>query len=130
MNESRLPLAQAWKGYTEATIKYGVDSPEAGAMFWAFDDMVDMVRETPFDALETILEILKITDEERVLANLAAGPLEDLLVTHGKTVINEIIDLVKSEPKFRDLLQGVWGNSIDEAVWGRIKALYISEPEI
>lgn len=44
-------------------------------MFWAFDEMVDLVRDKPFDVLEVILEILKITDDERVLANLAAGPL-------------------------------------------------------
>lgn len=90
-------------------------------MFWAFDAMVDIVRDKPFDALAVILEILKISDEKRIVANLAAGPLEDLLVEHGKAVIDRVIVLAESDPKFRDLLQGVWGNSIDEGVWERIK---------
>ena len=96
-------------------------------MFWAFNEMVDTVRDKPFEALEVILEILKIAEEEQVLANLAAGPLEDLLAEHGIVVIDRIIELAKSDPRFRDLLQGVWGNSVDPRVWKRIEALYVDD---
>ena len=115
-------LAQAWKAYTDAAIKHEVSSPEAESMFWAFNEMVDTVRDKPFEALEVILEILKIAEEEQVLANLAAGPLEDLLAEHGIVVIDRIIELAKSDPRFRDLLQGVWGNSVDPRVWKMIRA--------
>ena len=118
-------LAQAWKAYTDAAIKHEVSSPEAESMFWAFNEMVDTVRDKPFEALEVIIEILRIAEEERVLANLAAGPLEDLLAEHGIVVIDRIIELAKSDPRFRDLLQGVWGNSVDPKVWKRIEALYV-----
>ena len=117
-------LANAWKSYAEAVIKYDIHSPEAQSRFWAFDQIVDLVRNKPLDALEVILIILKITDDERVLANLAAGPLEDLLVVRGEEVIDRIIELAISDKNFYALLQGVWGNSIDKAVWYRIQELY------
>ena len=128
MDKNHSRLVQAWKSYTEATVKYGVGSPEAKSLFWAFDEMVDLVRDKPFDAFEVILEILRITDEERILANLAAGPLEELLVEHGPEMIERILALAKSDsdPKFRDLLQGVWGNSIEKVVWKQIERLYES----
>lgn len=126
MSENREHLAQAWKAYTEASIKFGVESPEAELLSWAFDKIYDLAFHKPQDALDAILEINKITDEDRVLANLAAGPLETLLVHHGEEVIDRLITLAKSDPKFRDLLPGVWGDSIDEAVWEQIEALYKS----
>lgn len=125
MSESHEHLAQAWKAYTEVSIRFGVESPEAELLSWAFDKIHDLAFHKPHDALDVILEINKITDEEVVLANLAAGPLETLLVHHGKEVIDRVIALAKTEPKFRDLLPGVWGYSIDEGAWERIKALYV-----
>lgn len=124
MDKKPMSLAHAWKSYTEAVIKSGVDSPVASSLFWAFDEMVDKVRDQPFDALEIIQEILKVAEDDRILANLAAGPLEDLLVDHGTVVVDRVIELALADPKFRNLLQGVWGNSIDERVWKRIEDLY------
>lgn len=127
MSENREHLAQAWKAYTEVCIQFGAESPEAELLSWAFDRIHDLAFYKPQDALDVILEINKITDEDRVLANLAAGPLETLLAHHGKEVIDRVITLAKSDPKFRDLLPGVWGNSIDRAVWERMEALYVDD---
>lgn len=55
--------------------------------------------------------------------NLAAGPLETLLVRHGRDVLERVEAEAKSNPSFKDLLDGVWGNAIDEAVWERVQAL-------
>lgn len=124
MDNNLSSLANAWKSYTEAVIKYDIHSPEAQSKFWAFDQFFDLVRNKPLEALEVILIILKMTDDEIVLASLAAGPLEDLLVVHGEEVIDKIIGLAKSDKNFYALLQGVWGNSIDKAIWKRIQELY------
>ena len=124
MDKCHSYLAQAWKSYTQGSDRYGVESPEAELIWWAFEEMEQLIDHNPQDAFEVILEILRITDEEKVLFNLAAGPLESILVKHGKEVIDSIAELAKNNPKFRDLLQGVWGNSIDEMVWKQIERLY------
>ena len=125
MSENHELLAQAWKVYTEECIKFGIESPEAELLSWAFDKIHDLAFHKPHDALDVIVEITKITEEERVLANLAAGPLETLLVHHGKDVIDRVIELAKNDPRFSDLLLGVWKASIDEGVMERIEALYV-----
>jgi len=124
MVENLEHLAQAWKAYTEASIKFGVESPEAELLSWAFDKTFDLSLDNPHDALDVILEINRITDEERVLANLAAGPLESLLVHHGKDVIDKVIVTARDDSKFRDLLLGVWKSSIEESVCKRIEDLF------
>jgi hypothetical protein len=67
--------------------------------------MEDLHAHRPEVVLDLILEILKIEDDPAVLSFLAAGPLEDL-------VSMELIDRFEREaaanPKFRDLLRGVW----------------------
>lgn len=124
MDKNCLDLAKAWKEYYFASEKFGIGSPEAEKIWWAYEEMEQLVEHRPSDALDVILEILSISDEDSLLFDLAAGPLESVLVKHGHEVIDRIIELLKSDPKFRDLLQRVWGNSIDKDVWQRIENLY------
>jgi hypothetical protein len=57
------------------------------------------------------------------LAILSAGPLEDLLVYHGDTVIDRVEAAAKANPTFAFLLGGVWRNAISQEVWDRICAV-------
>jgi hypothetical protein len=65
--------------------------------------------------------------DENVLDNLAAGPLETLLVRHGRDIIDRVENEAKSDPRFKDLLLGVWGNAVDATVWERLEALFAAE---
>ena len=56
-----------------------------------------------------------------ILSNLAAGPLEDLLVRHGAAFIERAEHCSVEDPKFRAMLGMVWRNEISEAVWLRIQ---------
>ena len=58
-----------------------------------------------------------------MLAHLAAGPLEDLLVRHGPTFIERIYETARKEPVVRKMLGAVWRNSIAEPVWQRLKEI-------
>jgi hypothetical protein len=124
MDKEHSYLAQAWKSYSELSDTYGVGSREAELIWWAYDQLEQLVSDQPFEAIEVILEILRITNDERTLANLAAGPLESLLVKHGKEVIERVTGLATADPQFYELLQGVWGNSVDSDVWKHIERLY------
>jgi hypothetical protein len=52
-----------------------------------------------------------------VISNLAAGPLEDLLVHHGRKFIDRIVSRATADEKFNDLLGGVWKNEMSDDVW-------------
>jgi hypothetical protein len=91
--------------------------------FWAATEVSELSRNDPAWALDFILEVLRRQPLPRVLANLAAGPLEDLLVYHGPVIIDRVEALATGDPAFQRLLSGVWRNRIREDVWERIQAL-------
>jgi hypothetical protein len=80
--------------------------------FWAAAEVAELSRREPAATLDFILEVLKRNPQPRVLANLAAGPLEDLLVYHGPAVIERVEALAAEDTVFSQLLSGVWRNAI------------------
>jgi hypothetical protein len=113
-------LVDAWIKLHEITKTHGNGSDKVKALFWAFEELDGICRENPAHGLKLITNILGSTQDEYILANLAAGPLETLLVRHGKKLIPHVEHLAKSDPRFRSLLQGVWQNRIDDQTWGRV----------
>jgi Family of unknown function (DUF6869) len=91
--------------------------------FWAFERLSDLVRDDPEDAWKVIEMIRRLDGADRVLANLGAGPLENLLVAHGDEFIDRIECLAKSDEQFRKLLGIVWQNKMSDAIWMRVKAV-------
>jgi len=83
--------------------------------------MHDICDEEPETAWQTILEILKkgVTDDQKAL--LAAGPLENLLVWHGKAFIDRVEQQAKINDRFNDLLGGVWRREMPQEIWERIE---------
>lgn len=90
----------------------------------AFDD--------PAFAWETIKEIVgryndealftnSTTEAKHVLANLGAGPLEDLLAQHGDALISDIEFEVRSDRRFFWTLACVWKNSMSDELWLRVQ---------
>ncbi len=68
----------------------------------------------------TVASLLELSDLAK--SNLAAGPLEDLLVGHGQEYIDRVVSLAVQSEKFNDLLGGVWGDRMDPEVWSRIES--------
>jgi len=60
---------------------------------------------------------------DKVVAVLAAGPLEDLLAGSGDTYIDEIATLARKDPRFKNLLGGVWQNSMSDALWAKVNEI-------
>jgi hypothetical protein len=113
-------LVDAWIKLHEVTKTYGNDSEAVKHLFWAFEELDNICGENPERALKQITNILGSTQDEYILANLAAGPLETLLARHGKKLIVDVERLAKNDHRFRSLLQNVWQNRIDDQTWGRI----------
>ncbi|HEY2329023.1 MAG TPA: hypothetical protein VGI63_04340 [Verrucomicrobiae bacterium] len=103
-------LASAWM-----LIESGVEE--------AFDRMYDLLHDDPENAWLVIQEINSRELSDDLMANLAAGPLEDLLALHGDLFIERIEVKAENDPKFNRLLGGVWQNEMSDDVWERVKRI-------
>jgi hypothetical protein len=98
------------------------DSPGRHDKFWSFDRLWELVHDDP-EAAWSIIQIIRQEGSELILSNLAAGPLEDLLVTHGDRFIDRVETLAEHDAQFRRLLAATWQNSMPPEIWKRIKAV-------
>jgi len=98
-------------------------SNEAEAAIWAADEVFDLVLKDPDTGWQFVTDVVAATDDEWVLANLAAGPLEDLLGKYPQETIVRLEHEVKNNEKFRQVIGGVWKNIIPEEIWARLQSL-------
>ena len=116
-------LPSTWIKLTRIASVKGYNCPEADEQFWASMELDELVNKDPDEALGIILEILNQDPDQIILANLSAGPLEDLLVRHGEEVIERIETEAKHNKAFKLLLGGVWQNKMKEDIWLRIQKI-------
>lgn len=110
-------LARAWIALQHAERGMRDDDPRFEAHI-----ALDALRTTdPERCWSVILKIFEQDQSDKLLANLAAGPLEDLLATHGERFIERVEALARQEPRFRFMVRMVWRNSISTAVWRRLQ---------
>lgn len=94
-------LVRAWINYHEHPNRQG-------DLFWAWETVSDTVAQCPEEGWRLILELIQNAPDKLILANIAAGPLEDLIVQHGPIFIDRIEDLARKDPRFRIAVTGVW----------------------
>jgi hypothetical protein len=70
--------------------------------------LFDQCHEDPETAWLVILRIIEHDLTPEQMANLAAGPLEDLLSLHGPNFIDRVETEARRNPRFNNLLGGVW----------------------
>jgi hypothetical protein len=97
-------------------------TPEHEVLFWAWERVNDLCSKEPEEAFAFILVALAHDRSDRIVANLAAGPLEDLLARQPHRVIERVEAEARSNPQFAHLLGGVWQNAIPDDVWQRVQA--------
>ncbi len=74
-------------------------------------------NEDPELCWELILRIHAEPISEEVRAILAASPLEDLLVYHGKEYFPRVKAIALKDPLFRKMLSGVWLDQKKSPIW-------------
>ena len=109
------------RAYVDAELDPTLLTEEEHPLFWAVERFMYVGDDVdPWDCWKAILCILAMNPPDKVIGNLAAGPLEDLIEQCGE----EFIDMVELEahrnPSFRHLLGGVWKSSTTD-VWTRIE---------
>jgi hypothetical protein len=121
MDDAQLAeVVDAWIAGQSAERK----SPEYETNWWAISEVSDWSLEGNGDLLwRFILAAYKRSLPDKVVAVLAAGPVEDLLAKEGPDYIDRIETLARQDPKFNYLLGGVWRNTMTAEVWQRVIAV-------
>jgi hypothetical protein len=96
-------------------------APEMPVHGWATQLLVHQIEEEPEEAWDLILGLVARASDDDSLGWVAAGPLEDLLCEHGKTLIDRVERRARTDAKFNQCLKGVWGsNRMEPSVYERI----------
>ncbi|OYV07052.1 MAG: hypothetical protein CFE26_03020 [Verrucomicrobiales bacterium VVV1] len=103
--------------------KAPINSENHHEAFWSFTLMDALVENFPEEALDVIKRILEHDDSPEVLGSTAAGPIEQLLVSHGSRMIDAIEEEARTNPRFQYALGGVWRSDALPEVWKRIEAV-------
>jgi hypothetical protein len=85
--------------------------------------MYGLTRNDPEMAWSIMKIMWKLDSSEKILANIAARPLEDILVYHGVKVIDRIEKTARNDLIFKKMLGIVWQNAILDDVWNCVKAV-------
>jgi hypothetical protein len=89
-----------------------------------FDEFDWLVRKHPEHAWECILAAVADSRVKPFLGLLAAGPVEDLLGTHGEAFIELVEQEARRNPLFAWTLGGVWQCQMTDEVWGRVQGVW------
>ena len=98
-------------------------SSKDNSLLWASEELNDLCHEYPEKGWKVILEISSLTDDPRVLGNLAAGPLEELLCTHGAQFIERFEVHTRQNPEFVPVTKGIWIKGAPKDIEERVHAI-------
>jgi len=114
------PLVDDW-------IRYHVEKRKGtDPLFLAWEKVDELIRVDPEAGWTLTLELIEAAPNVEVLANVAAGPLEDLLSRSPERFIDRVETQARRDAKFRRCLTGVWG--LPSSVNDRLRK-YISTVE-
>jgi hypothetical protein len=109
-------LAQDWIRYQVAA----KGSSEREETWYAVQMAFDLVDGEPDTLWGLILAVLARDRSNKIMENLSAGPMEDLLVKHGPLFIENVERQAKADPTFARMLGGVWKNRMNDDIWERM----------
>jgi hypothetical protein len=107
--------------YCEFT-KTPEESPRKDELFWSFEKLFQASQSNPDLCWKLILAVLQADQSDCVLAQLAAGPVEELLIHHGAEMIDRVEERARVDSVFRSMLGGIWRSKIALGVWNRVVA--------
>ena len=87
--------------------------------YWAVEKFADLEADAPEFCWEAMKSILAKSSSERVLTNIALGPMEELIELHGADYIGKIEKEAQTNLNFREMLRAVL-ETTNEEVWNRV----------
>ncbi|HYG33172.1 MAG TPA: hypothetical protein VEC99_00220 [Clostridia bacterium] len=117
-------LWNAWQASAEIReLAEGLITSPAGDWSEDYGALYGILHREPDRALSVIFGAMQLTDDQRALAGLAAGPVEDFLGIHGKAYLEVFHTLALQHRRLREVLDGVWQGAMSKDVWRRIETL-------
>ena len=98
-------------------------STEAEAHMWAAEKIYLLALRSPKECWQVVLDILSATNDEWVLTNLGAGPIESMLSFNPEETIAMIEREAPQNSKLRSTLSNVWRNNIPDDTWSKLQAI-------
>lgn len=94
--------------------------------FWAYEDVLEACTCELERGVQVTLALIAAARDDGELACIAAGPVEDLLKSHGLRAIEPLEAAAEASEKVRTALDGVWLNEGHEAFpeWKRLLRKY------
>jgi hypothetical protein len=71
---------------------------------WAWERVEHLGEGDPHEAWSLLGVLVDLADSDELLADIGAGPLEDVLRAHGAELIDEIERKAAADPRFRRAL--------------------------
>ena len=99
------------------------DSDEYTVHSWAERKLSELARVDPNLCLDLIMAILGRDKTDRVVANLAAGALEEMMSENGEKMFDRVAKLSTENADFKKLLGGVWQGDMSDTFWNRFQKL-------
>jgi hypothetical protein len=81
---------------------------EPADVWAAWDAVSDQIQAGGPGALELVVALIEAAPDSQSVANVAAGPLEDLVHEHGDDLVEQLETLARQSPAFAAALHGVW----------------------
>jgi len=72
--------------------------------FWAWEEIRDVVAANPLKGVALIAGLVDAAPDREALANVGAGPLEDLINQHSAAVVEAVEDQARRDARFREAL--------------------------
>lgn len=113
-------LAEAWL----ACWRLPMNSPERAKLQWITVLEYDLLEDAPEKLWLLILAIHSKDQSTRAQEVLSSGPLEDLLGRYGASFIDRVEKQTRIDPRFANLLGGVWKGAMSEEIWSRVQAVW------
>ncbi|QWT18389.1 hypothetical protein KPL74_11610 [Bacillus sp. NP157] len=88
--------------------------------------LLELTSQDPERCWRIVLAVLEKVDDDGawLLANVGAGPLEDLLNQHGPVFIDRFVLQARRDRRFRAAAASIWPSSdVDAALWKRLSVL-------
>jgi len=92
-------------------------------LIWVVDLMNELVDSNPTECLRVIERIATIDKSEFIAASLGAGPVEDVMRLHGRSILPQIEMRAAADENLRRTLGGVWIHTVPEDLrerWSRL----------
>lgn len=125
--KSAKDIAADWVAYTRLSPQSAPD--DLFDRGWLIYEMAEHDPALAWEAIKAVVTSFKLSDlvsesateAKKIVSNTAAGPLEDLLASHGDKFIDAVELEARDDPRMRWALSGVWQNAMPDSIWARVQ---------